>query len=81
MNGPNIKWKLAEVLEREKITVYALNKAMGSSVSRNTLYRLSNEQPDRIDLTVTARILTGIEELTGKRFDIHDLLEYERGEG
>lgn len=79
MGKPAIKWKLAEILEREQITVYALNKALGSSVSRNTLYRLSNEQPERIDLSVTAAILRGIEELTGKRFDIHDLLEYERG--
>lgn len=80
MNEPLLKWKLNNLLEREHVTVYALNQRLaeaGHSVSRTTLYRLASEQPERIDLEVAGRVLWGLEQLTGKHYDVSDLLEYD----
>lgn len=79
MSEPIIRWKLDDLLEREQVTVYALNQRLaeaGRSVSRTTLYRLASEQPERIDLEVAGRILWGLEQLTGKHYTVTDLLEY-----
>lgn len=80
MTEPFLKWKLDDLLEREQVTVYALNQRLaeaGRSVSRTTLYRLASEQPERIDLEVAGRVLWGLEQLTGKHYDVADLLEYD----
>jgi hypothetical protein len=80
MTEPFLKWKLDDLLEREQVTVYALNQRLaeaGRSVSRTTLYRLASEQPERIDLEVAGRVLWGLEQLTGKHYDVSDLLEYD----
>lgn len=80
MTEPFLKWKLDDLLEREQVTVYALNQRLaeaGRSVSRTTLYRLASEQPERIDLEVAGRVLWGLEQLTGKHYNVSDLLEYD----
>lgn len=79
---PRLRWKLGEVLEHEGVTVYALNKNLAEhqqAVSRTTLYRLANEQPEKIDLSVVARIIAGLERITSKRHGLTDLLEIEWG--
>lgn len=76
MGNAVIKWKLGEVLERERLTVYRLHQELSEDVSRNTLYRLSNAQPERIELSITANILGALERLTGKHVALTDLLEY-----
>ena len=79
MNALILKWKLSDLLNDAHVSVYALNQrlaAAGRSVSRNTLYRLANEQPERIDLEVAGRVLWGLEQLTGKHYSVTDLLEY-----
>lgn len=83
MNEPLLKWKLNDLLKRERVTVYALNQHLteaGRSVSRTTLYRLASEQPERIDLEVAGRVLWGLEQLTGKHYTVTDLLEYDAAE-
>ncbi len=80
MTEPFLKWKLDDLLEREQVTVYALNQRLaeeGRSVSRTTLYRLASEQPERIDLEIAGRVLWGLEQLTGKHYAVSDLLEYD----
>jgi hypothetical protein len=79
MTAPVLKWKLHSLLAQEGVTVYALNRRLTEarlSVSRTTLYRLANEQPERIDLEVAGRVLWGLEQLTGKRYAVSDLLDY-----
>ncbi len=79
MREPVLKWKLGNLLAQENATVYALNQRLveaGRGVSRTTLYRLANEQPERIDLEVAGRVLWGLEQLTGKHYTVSDLLEY-----
>jgi hypothetical protein len=80
MSEPLLRWKLNDLLTQEQVSVYALNQRLaeaGRSVSRTTLYRLANEQPERIDLEVAGRVLWGLEQLTGKHYSVSDLLEYE----
>lgn len=80
MSSPVLKWKLNNLLAGERVSIYALNRRLveaGRSVSRTTLYRLANEQPERIDLEVAGRVLWGLEQLTGKHYTVTDLLEYD----
>ena len=82
MREPVLRWKLNDLLKGTQVSVYALNQQLvkaGRGVSRNTLYRLANEQPERIDLEVAGRVLWGLEQLTGKHYTVTDLLEYEPG--
>lgn len=83
MSEPVLRWKLGDLLEREHVSVYALNQRLaesGRSVSRTTLYRLASEQPERIDLEVAGRVLWGLEQLTNKHYAVTDLLEYGSGD-
>jgi len=80
MSKTAIRWKLGELLEREQITVYRLHEEMHGSASRNTLYRLAKEQPERIDLTITAHILEALGRASGKPYALTDLLEVETRE-
>ncbi len=68
-----LEWKLRDVLAQNKITVYKLAEVSG--VPRNTLYKLANNKPSRIDLGTFEAILTGLDSLVGKRMSIDDLLE------
>lgn len=80
MSEPALRWKLNDLLRGANVSVYALNQRLvraGRGVSRNTLYRLASEQPERIDLGVAGRVLWGLEQLTGKHYTVTDLLEYE----
>lgn len=83
MSEPVLRWKLNDLLDDAHVSVYALNQRLaeaGRSVSRNTLYRLASEQPERIDLEVAGRVLWGLEQLTGKHYTVTDLLEYDAAE-
>ncbi len=80
MENVRIKWKLPELLQREGVTVYRLQQELAKGVSRGVLYKWSNAPPKLMDLEVMARVLWGLEQITGKRFEISDVLEYERKE-
>ena len=83
MNTPVLRWKLGDLLTGERVSVYALNRQLaeaGRTVSRTTLYRLTHEQPERIDLEVAGRVLWGLEQITGKHYTVTDLLEYDAAE-
>lgn len=76
MEAPSIAWKLPDLLKQEGITVYSLNKAIGGNVPRETLYRWSRKGPERIDAQVLAWVLWGLQQITGRRFEVGDLIEY-----
>ena len=71
-----VRWKLPELLEREGITVYKLMLELNKKVSRSTLYRWTQGVPERPDLEAIGWILWALKELTGKRFNVTDLLDY-----
>lgn len=74
----SLDWKLRDVLERHNITVYRLADVSG--VPRNTLYNLVNKEPARVDLGTLDAVLSALDELTGERVRINDLLEREESE-
>ncbi|MGK0618448.1 hypothetical protein [Meiothermus cerbereus] len=77
MEKPLIVWKLPDLLKSEGVTVYNLNKTIGGRVPRETLYRWSRRMPERIDAGVLAWVLWGLQQITGRRFEVGDLLEYQ----
>ena len=77
-----IDWKLKTLLDREGVTVYALAKKLAESTDEplhiTTLYRWANEVPSNPSLKRIGWVLWGLEELTGKTFQIGDVIEYRR---
>jgi hypothetical protein len=73
-----IRWKLREFLEKNELTAYRLATTVESHTRVPTIYRLAKDDIDlsRIDFTVLATVIEGLRELTGKKVDIADLLEY-----
>ena len=82
MSRPKVDWKFRALLEREGVTVYALAKKLAQSMdeplSIRTLYRWSNTVPSNPSLEGVVWVLWGLEELTGKTYEIGDVLEYRR---
>ncbi|WP_161880755.1 helix-turn-helix domain-containing protein [Deinococcus alpinitundrae] len=72
-----VRWKLADLLERYGITAYGVAKA--SEIRRvNTVYRIAKrgEEPIRVDLPTLAALLSGLRALTGEDIQLTDILEY-----
>ncbi len=70
-----IRLKLKEALADSGVTVYRLGEVSG--VPRNTLYNLVNQERERLDLAVLDKVMTALEQLTGERVNVGDLLERE----
>ena len=68
----SLHWKLRDVLKQHHITVYRLADVSG--VPRNTLYNLVNREPARLDLGTLGAVLGALDELTGERLELTDLL-------
>lgn len=78
---PNVRWRLADYLERHGLTAYALGKEIG--VTRmNTVYRLARRgnEPVRVDLETLALVISSLRMLTGENVQIADILEYDPAE-
>lgn len=72
------QWKFAQLLEDEKVTVYRLFQVLASEgVSRDALYRWTRARPEKLDLRVVGLVLTALARLTGKRYRLSDLVEFE----
>lgn len=68
-----ITWKLKPFLDSNSITPYRLSKESGLAMS--TIYSLSNDQPERLDMNTLDTIMSTLERLTSKRISFDDLLE------
>jgi hypothetical protein len=73
-----ILWKLPDLLKREGVTAYRLNKELAGHAATNTAYRWAREMPRTLDVDVLRWTLDALERITGKEFSITDVLEYER---
>ena len=75
-----VDWKLKALLDREGVTVYALAKKLGESTDEplhiTTLYRWANQVPSNPGLEGIGWVLWGLSEITGKTYEISDVLEY-----
>ena len=74
------RWKLKEVLDGHGITPYQLSLKVEAKLSRNAIYSLVREQPNRLQLSTLDTLIPALCELTGSRIRINDLLEYEGAE-
>ncbi|GAA6761746.1 MULTISPECIES: helix-turn-helix domain-containing protein [Thermus] len=74
---PRVRFKLKEVLEQEGLSAYRLERLLGDRISRATVYRWVRSAPARPDLEALAWVIWGLRKLTGKPYDVCDLLEYE----
>jgi DNA-binding Xre family transcriptional regulator len=79
MDTMPIRWKLKEVLEESGITAYQLMKESG--VAGSTIYRLTGGKTEGVQGKVLDSILTALYTLTGKTFDVGDVLEWRPAKG
>lgn len=75
MDSVPIRWKLKEVLEQNGVTAYQLMQDTG--LAGSTIYRITGGKTDAVQGKVLDRILTSLHTLTGKSFDVCDLLEWQ----
>jgi transcriptional regulator with XRE-family HTH domain len=73
-----MRWTLKDYLNQHDLTAYQLAKATGLSV--NTIYPLARGEAKGIQLETLQTVLDALDDLTGKRVDVSDLLERETSE-
>ena len=74
-----VRWKFAQFLEKNGITVYALAKKLEGKVTITTLYTLKNKPPERVvDYGNVDALLDGLSEMTGREVDVTEIVEYVR---
>lgn len=66
-------WKLAQTLERYGKTPAALARASG--LSKTTVYAIVNDKSKAVELETLDKLLGGLEQMTGKKLGVDDLLE------
>jgi DNA-binding Xre family transcriptional regulator len=71
-----VKWKVKEFLDKHEKTPYALWKASG--LSRTTVYGITGGELTRMDFSTLAKIIEGLEGVTGKKVEPNDVLEVVR---
>jgi DNA-binding Xre family transcriptional regulator len=74
MKSMPIRWKLKEVLDQNRLTAYQLMKESG--LAGSTIYRLTGGKTEGVQGKVLDSILTALHKLTGKTFDVGDVLEW-----
>jgi predicted transcriptional regulator len=70
------KWKVDKLLEAHNITPYRLAKDSG--LSNTTVYAIVNGESENLQGKVLDRLLVTLEDLTGKKLRIQDVVEWER---
>lgn len=74
-----VKWKLKELLEREGVTAYALADKMGGATRRPALYAITSpnpeKRPEKVGFEFLDHLMTSLEAMTGKHYEITDVVE------
>jgi hypothetical protein len=70
-------WKLKDYLKQHGVTPYALSIKTEGKLSRNTIYSLVRERPQRLQLKTLDVLIPALTELTGEPVSVTDLLAYE----
>lgn len=69
---------LGDFLRAEGLTAYKLAAAGRGMVSRNAVYALARGEADRVDLGTLSKLAALLEQLTGKRITLGDLMTLDR---
>lgn len=72
-----MRWKVKAYLEKHNITPYRLWKESG--LAQTTVYALSHDKGERIDLTTLGTLIETLERLTRRQIEPGELLEVNRG--
>ena len=67
-----------ELLEARGLTAYRVAAEGKGTVSRNAVYALARGEADRVDLGTLGKLAGLLEQLTGDRVTVGDLLTLER---
>lgn len=70
-----IKWKLTDILERHNLSAYRIAKDAG--IGLTTIYRITNNHTQTVQGKVLEGILETLYDLTGERYDVSDLIEWQ----
>jgi DNA-binding Xre family transcriptional regulator len=70
-----LRWKLEELLEQHDLSAYRIAKQ--AEIGMTTIYRIKNNKTDTVQGQVLESILQALYDLTGKRYSVGDLLEWE----
>lgn len=68
-----MKWTLKDYLNQHDLTPYQLAKLTGLSV--NTIYPLARGEAQRVSLETLQTVLDALDQLTGTRVSVTDILE------
>lgn len=71
-----VRWKVQQYLSTHGKSAYALWKASG--LSKTTVYAITSGKLIRTDFETLAKVINGLEKLTGKRVEPNDVLEVVR---
>jgi hypothetical protein len=72
-----IIWKLPEVLEREALDAERLSSVLEGALAQDLLESWLSARPETLDLEALGYLLWGLSQLTGKEFELRDVLDYE----
>lgn len=72
-----VNWRVGEILTAHNLTAYKLAGQLHGKVNRNSIYAIARGDTERVDRATLAHLLAGLEELTGTRYTVADLLAYE----
>ncbi|WP_420596918.1 hypothetical protein [Deinococcus sp.] len=70
-----LKLNLGSYLAQHNITAYRLVKEVEGRVAPNTVYSLARRPAQRIDLKTVGEVMKALENLTGEKVQLVDLLE------
>jgi DNA-binding Xre family transcriptional regulator len=71
-----VKWKVKDYLERHNKTPYSLWKASG--ISRTTIYAITGGKMEGLHFETLDKLILGLEQITGSRVELTDVLEVVR---
>lgn len=75
--APNtVYWQLGALLARHNLTAYRLAQQLDGKMNAGSVYTLAKGGTERVSLTTLGHLLGALEELTGTRYSVADLLAY-----
>ena len=70
-----MKWKLKKYLDDHEITPHRF--ALEAKLSVNTIYPMTRGKAERVSLQTLDKVIATLDQLTGARTELGDLLERE----
>jgi DNA-binding Xre family transcriptional regulator len=70
-----LRWKLENIMKKHNLSAYRIAKQ--AEVGLTTIYRIKNNRSDTVQGEVLDSILQAVYELTGVKYGVGDLLEWQ----